>query len=501
MSQITENLENLRQEWIDGGDAYPNDIDCSHRRSAESLHLNDYLSVNDPDSMAEWNSICGHTTVIGRVILRRVMGKMSFITLRDETGDIQCAIQRDQVGEEAYAAFKRLWHIGDIVSVTGEVFYTRTEELTVRASEIRLISKTILPMPEKHEGLKDTETRYRQRYLDMISNNKFAVTLKTRSEMLRRIRRGLEENFVEVDTPVLQAVASGANALPFVTHHNELDADMFLRVAPELALKMLIVGGMEGVYEIGRCYRNEGVSSKHNPEFTSLEMYMAYMDYKAMMFWCEQIINDAMCCVSSYHFEGVQYQGQNLNIDTTTRFRRMTVREAVLEYTNVTEEQIDDRDALIHEFFTGEDHGDTLAMLHYRIFEKLDVESKLIEATFITHLPIEVSPLARRNDDNPEVADRFELYIAGMEIANGFSELNDSVEQRERFMEQARKHADELLGEEPMQFDEDYITALSYAMPPAGGLGIGIDRLIMLATDSPSIRDVIAFPTMRPQSS
>ena len=494
MSQVHQDLANKHAEWVGTGAAYPNDIDTSMRRSAQSLHLSDYLT-DDEESLATWNKNYGPTMVVGRVILRRVMGKMSFITLRDDTGEIQCAIQRDQVGEEEYASFKRLWGIGDIVAVTGEMFYTKTEELTVRASDIRLLSKCLLPLPEKHEGLADTETRYRQRYLDMISNNSFADVLKTRSDVMRRIRRELQDDFIEVDTPVLQSVASGANALPFVTHHNELNMDMYLRVAPELALKMLLVGGLEAVYEIGRCYRNEGVSSKHNPEFTSLEMYMAYMDYEAMMWWCEHLVREAF----GYRSGVTRYQGQKLgfNSDRLQKFRRMTVREAVVEYCEIPPECRNDRDHFIHMYFDGEDHGDSLDMLYYRVFEEENIESKLIEPTFITHLPVEISPLARRNDENPDVTDRFELYIAGMEIANGFSELNDPVEQRERFMEQAEKHADELFGDEPMQFDEGYIEALSYAMPPAGGLGIGIDRLVMLVADQPSIRDVIAFPTMR----
>lgn len=430
----------------------------------------------------------------GRVMARREMGKASFWDLRDASGRIQLYVKINLIGEEAYEEIKK-WDIGDIIGVEGEVFKTRRGEISLKAASMVLLTKSLLPLPEKFHGLKDTDMRYRQRYLDLIVNPEVKDTFVKRTLILRAIRNCLDgQGFMEVETPTLQTLAGGAAAKPFVTHHNALDITMYLRISLELYLKRLIVGGFDKVYEIGRVFRNEGIDVRHNPEFTLLELYQAYTDFHGMMDLVEKLIRE----VSQQVLGTTKINYQGVEIDFEKPFERLSMVEAVQKYAGIDFTQIhtlEEARALAKEHnIEYEDRhkkGDILNLF----FEEY-CEDKLIQPTFITGHPVEISPLAKKQPGNEEYTERFELFIVGREHANAFSELNDPIDQRARFTEQARLKA--LGDEEANDVDEDFLTALEYGMPPTGGIGIGIDRLVMLLTDSASIRDTLLFPTMKP---
>ncbi len=433
-------------------------------------------------------------SVAGRIIGWRDMGKASFLDLQDATGKIQLYIKIDGIGEENYTEFGK-WDIGDIVGVNGEAFRTRRGEISVKAHHLTLLSKSLLPLPEKWHGLKDTELRYRQRYVDLIVNPEVKETFMKRSMIIRAIRTYLEnQGFLEVETPVLHSIAGGAAARPFITHHNTLNIDMYLRIALELHLKRLIVGGFDKVYEIGRVFRNEGMDPKHNPEFTLLELYQAYTDYEGIMNLTEELIRYTAQTVLGTGI--VTYGGEEINLEKP--FERISMIDAVKKYSGVDFSELktleDARTAAKEHHIEYEPHhlkGDILNLF----FEEY-VEDKLVQPTFVTGHPVEISPLSKRCPQNPDYTERFELFILGREHANAFSELNDPIDQRSRFQRQAELKA--AGDEEATDLDEDFLTALEYGMPPTGGLGIGIDRLVMLLTDSASIRDVLLFPTMKP---
>ncbi|MCL2573526.1 MAG: lysine--tRNA ligase [Defluviitaleaceae bacterium] len=432
--------------------------------------------------------------IAGRMMTRRIMGKASFCDILDEKGRIQVYVKGDDVGQEPYESFKK-WDIGDICGVVGVVFRTQKGEISVKATEITLLSKSLQILPEKYHGLTDMELRYRHRYVDLIVNTDVRETFLKRSAIIRKTREFLDaQGYIEVETPILQTIPGGASARPFATHHNALDLPMSLRIALELPLKRLIVGGLERVYEIGRCFRNEGISTKHNPEFTMLELYQAYTDYHGMMELTENLIRKLAVEVTGS--ATVNYQG--IEIDFSKPFERMTIVEAVRKYGNVDFDKITTLEkaqqlAKEHHIEYTKMHrkGDILNLF----FDKY-AEEQLVQPTFIIDYPIEISFLTKRKPDNPDYTERFELFIGGREYANAYSELNDPIDQRERFMHQESLRA--AGDEEASQIDEDFLLALEYGMPPTGGLGIGMDRLIMLLTNSPSIRDVLFFPTMRP---
>ena len=480
-----QKLAELRQQGI----AFPNDF----RRNVVAGELHAEYGEKDP---AEVETRHVRVKVAGRMMTRRVMGKASFAHLQDMSGLIQVYVTRDAVGEARYEDFKK-WDIGDILGAEGTLFKTKTGELSVKVDDVRLLAKSLRPLPEKYHGLTDTETKYRQRYLDLIMSEVARNTFRTRTAIVRYIRRFLDERgFLEVETPMMQVIPGGAAARPFVTHHHALDMSLFLRVAPELYLKRLIVGGFEKVYEINRNFRNEGLSTRHNPEFTMLEFYQAYADYHDLMNLTEEMLRGLAQNVLGA--ETITYQGNQY--DFSKRFRRMTLRESVLHYNpDIHEADLDSVEALRGiasrlQLPVKNTYG--IGKLQLEIFEKT-VESRLKNPTFITSYPTEVSPLARCNDKDPSITDRFELFVGGREIANGFSELNDAEDQAERFRKQVQEK--EAGDEEAMHFDEDYIRALEHGMPPTAGEGIGIDRLVMLLTDSASIRDVLLFPHMRPE--
>ena len=471
------------------GQAYPNDF----RRNAfaGSLHR---MYGETPSEALEAQGV--RVSVAGRMMAKRIMGKASFTHIKDATGTFQLYLQRDVLGD-AYQAFKH-WDIGDIVGAEGTVFRTRTGELSLNVDSLRLLTKALRPLPEKFHGLTDMEVRYRQRYVDLIVNDDTRRAFQIRSAMVRAIRQFMDgRGFQEVETPMMQPIPGGAVAKPFVTHHNALDMEFYLRVAPELYLKRLVVGGIEQVYEINRNFRNEGVSTRHNPEFTMLEFYWAYANYYDLMDFTEAMFRQVADQV--LRTRQVSYQGEI--IDFAAPFARMTVAESIAD--RVPGATLDEVNtlagarAIADRLNVPVAKTDTLGRVHMAIFDD-HVEATLRQPTFITAYPIEVSPLARRNDENPDVTDRFELFIGGRELANGFSELNDPEDQHQRFMEQVK--AKEAGDEEAMYYDADYIRALEYGMPPTAGEGIGIDRLAMLFTDSPSIRDVLLFPHMRPES-
>ncbi len=434
-------------------------------------------------------------SMAGRLMSKRGMGKSTFCDLQDRDGRIQLYVKINDLGEEAYESFKKL-DLGDIIGVVGIVFKTRMGEISIHVESYSLLSKSLRPLPEKFHGLKDPDTRYRQRYLDLIVNPEVRKTFITRSRIIAAIRRYLDtRGFLEVDTPILNTIQGGATARPFITHHNTLDIDMFLRIAPELYLKRLIVGGLEKVYELGRMFRNEGMSIKHNPEFSMMEIYQAYTDYHGMMALTEDLISSVAQEVLGT--TRVPYQGQD--IDLTPPWTRMTMIEAVLKYTGVDFDRItSDEEALKAAKEKGLDiekkmvKGEILSLM----FEEL-VEHHLVQPTFITDYPVEVSPLTKRKPQRPELTERFEFFITGREFGNAYSELNDPIDQKERFLAQVSKR--EAGDEEASMMDDDFIVALEHGLPPTGGLGIGIDRLIMLLTDSFSIKDVLLFPTMRPR--
>lgn len=437
-----------------------------------------------------------HVKLAGRMVSRRIMGKASFIHLQDMTGRMQIYLRRDDLSPTVYEEFKT-WDLGDIVGITGTLFKTKTNELSVKATAARLLTKALRPLPEKFHGLVDHETRYRQRYLDLIANAETRRLFQIRTQLISALRHFLnEQGFLEVETPMMQSIAGGAAARPFKTHHNALDMELFLRIAPELFLKRLVVGGFERVYEINRNFRNEGISVRHNPEFTMLEFYMAYADYHDLIDLTEKMLR--YLAHEVFGTTIITWQGNKY--DLAHPFRRLTVREAILHFNpGIQPEELDElaaarRVAQRLQIPLEDSYG--LGKVQIEIFEKT-VEKELQEPTFITAYPLEVSPLARKNESNPFLTDRFEFFVGGQEIANGFSELNDPDDQATRFREQARAHDG---GDaEAMRYDADYILALEYGMPPTAGEGIGIDRLVMLFTDSPSIRDVILFPLLRKQ--
>ena len=469
------------------GPAYPNDF----RPDARAGALHERFADADAEALERAPV---EVAIAGRMMTRRLMGKASFAHLRDVSGDIQIHVRRDDLPEGRYAEFKR-YDIGDIVAVEGVVFRTRTGELTVRARAIRLLVKSLLPLPEKYHGLSDVETRYRRRYVDLIVSERSREVFRARSRTVDHIRRFfIDRDFLEVETPMMHPIPGGAVARPFVTHHNALDTDLYLRVAPELYLKRLVVGGLERVFEINRNFRNEGVSTQHNPEFTMLEFYQAYADYVEMMDLTEDLVRSAALAVCGS--AAIEYQGEA--IDLGARFRRRSMAEAILECNpELTAADLDCEDRV-------RAYAESLGIAiepHYgrgklwqEIFEKT-AEDTLRQPTFITAHPMEVSPLSRANDADPFLTDRFELFIAGREIANGFSELNDPEDQAARFRRQVETR--DAGDDEAMWFDDDYIRALEYGLPPTGGQGLGIDRLVMLLTDSASIRDVLLFPYMR----
>ena len=487
--QLIEQRRAKLAAWRGEGTAFPNDF----RRNALAQDLHTRFAAVTGEAL---EAAPTRVVLAGRMMTRRIMGKASFLNLKDMSGTIQVYAKRDDLGEAAYEAFKH-WDLGDILGVEGTVFRTRTGELSVHASAVRLLVKSLRPLPEKWHGLTDLEARYRQRYVDLIVNDDARRVFRTRSRAIEFIRGFLAaRDYLEVETPMMQAIPGGATARPFITHHNALDMQLYLRIAPELYLKRLVVGGMERVFEINRNFRNEGLSPRHNPEFTMLEFYAAYTDYRELMDLTEQLLREL-----ALHVLGsavVSYQGHTL--DFSQPFRRYTVVESILAFNpGIAAEELSTlarAQSLAALLKVPVEKSAGLGRIITDIFEKT-VEPKLIDPTFITEYPAEVSPLARRNDANPFVTDRFELMIAGREIANGFSELNDPEDQAERFRAQvAAKAAGD---DEAMHYDDDYITALEYGLPPTAGEGIGIDRLVMLLTDSPSIRDVLLFPHLRPK--
>lgn len=478
-----EKLESLRQK----GQAYPNHF---KRENLVTDFFDQYQALDDAQ-LAEVHKV---VKIAGRIMLKRVMGKASFIHIQDMSGRMQVYLAKDQLGEDVYEDFKH-WDVGDIVGVSGLLFKTKTGELSVKAKEVILLTKSLRPLPDKFHGLSDQETRYRQRYLDLMVNEETRKTFIIRTKIVSFIRHFLEQHqYLEVETPMMHVIPGGATARPFTTHHHALDMPLFLRVAPELYLKRLVVGGFEKVFEINRNFRNEGLSTRHNPEFTMIEFYQAYADYKDLMDLSEQLFRELSLAVMGK--TEIVYQGHV--IDFGKPFARFTIPEVILHFnTELKVEQLNDVETL-KEIFKAkklaipEKAG--LGKLQVELFEQT-AEHLLIQPTFITEYPVEVSPLARCNDVHHQITDRFELFIGGREVANGFSELNDADDQAARFKKQVEQK--ESGDHEAMHYDADYITALEYGMPPTAGEGIGIDRVAMLFTDSPSIRDVILFPHMR----
>jgi lysyl-tRNA synthetase class 2 len=478
-------LDALRES----GNAYPNDF----RRNALADELLQSYGKHTDEHLREE---AAHVSVCGRMMAKRVMGKASFIKLQDRTGQIQVRLERDRLPEGLYQDFKK-WDVGDILGASGVLFRTKTGELTVMADELRLLTKSLRPLPEKFHGLADQEIRYRQRYVDLIMNEDTREVFRKRSQIIAYIRSFLEsQDYLEVETPMMQTTPGGALARPFTTHHNALDMTLFLRVAPELNLKRLTVGGFERVYEINRNFRNEGISTQHNPEFTMLELYRAYADYEDLMSMLEALLKGLSQAVAGD--TSVTYLGES--IDFEKPFGRITLEDAILKFNpELDKKKIRDREYLAA---AAEKLGIKVVgnyqsgKLQLEIFEKT-CEDHLRQPVFVYRYPTEVSPLSRKNDDDPFVTDRFELFIGGSEIANGFSELNDPEDQMDRFREQAENRT--AGDDEALVYDADYIRALEYGLPPSAGLGVGIDRLVMLFTDSPSIRDVLLFPHMRPE--
>jgi lysyl-tRNA synthetase, class II len=481
--QRIRKLETLRKDSIN---PYPNDFRVTH--TSRDLH-----ETFDPLSDEELKSVGETFCLAGRIMAIRDFGKASFVQIQDRRGRIQAYLQKDMVGDSAFQLFKT-FDLGDFIGIEGKIFRTRTRELTLQVQSFRLLVKSLRPLPEKWHGLTDIEARYRQRYLDLIANPKVKEIFLTRTKAIQMIRDFFtQRDFIEVETPMLHPIPGGATAKPFRTHHNALNMELYLRVAPELFLKRLVIGGLERIFEINRCFRNEGISTLHNPEFTMLEFYQSYVTYEEMMKMTEELL-----CSMVKEIRGdfrLTYQGKE--IDFTPPWKRIPFNESLLEYGKVDpailrepSKAIEVAKGLGLELKKGTSHGRVLADL----FKEL-VEPNLFQPTFVTHYPTEVSPLSRRNAKDPEVVDRFELFIAGREIANGFSELNDPIDQRERFVQQLKERGDET--DAVLTLDEDFLRALEFGMPPTAGEGIGIDRWVMLLTDTPSIRDVIFFPLLR----
>jgi lysyl-tRNA synthetase class 2 len=493
IAERREKLKLLRTAQAEGkGVAFPNDFKPGHRAAA-------LAEAHDATEAEALEAQAVSVSVAGRMMLKRVMGKASFATLQDATSRIQLYVTRDAVGEEIYADFKR-WDLGDIVGAEGTLMKTKTGELSIKVTKLRLLTKSLRPLPDKFHGMADQEQKYRQRYVDLITDESARDRFKARSKAVSALREFMVANdFLEVETPMLHPIPGGANAKPFRTHHNALDQEMFLRIAPELYLKRLIVGGFERVFEINRSYRNEGISVRHNPEFTMMEFYAAYWNYRDLMDFTETLIRTI--ADKAVGTQQLTYQGKP--VDLTQPFERLTIREAILKYTDAGD-GVDDSAWLINalrKIGLSEEKDKlsqrSLASLQVMYFEET-VEEKLWQPTFIMEHPTEISPLARANDERPEVTERFELYITGREFGNGFSELNDAEDQAARF--NAQVAAKDSGDDEAMYYDHDFVRALEYGMPPTGGCGIGIDRLMMLLTDSPSIRDVILFPALRRES-
>jgi lysyl-tRNA synthetase, class II len=484
-SLITERREKLAAIRA-AGVAFPNDFKPSQQ--AATLH-----QQHDGKPNEELEAQAISVRIAGRLMLKRVMGKAAFGTLQDGSGRIQIYVTQDAVGAEALAAFKH-WDLGDILGCEGTLFVTKTGELSVKATRVRLLTKSLRPLPDKFHGLADQEQKYRQRHVDLITDESARARFVARSKAVSSIRQFMvEHHFLEVETPMLHPIPGGANAKPFVTHHNALDQEMFLRIAPELYLKRLVVGGFERVFEVNRNFRNEGISVRHNPEFTMMEFYAAYWNHHDLMDFTEQLLRHA--AIKATGSARLSYAGREVALDEP--FARLTVPQSLVLHAGLSEAQTVDA-ALLRERIVaaGEEapaHW-SLAELQFGLFEAV-VEAKLWQPTYIIDYPVEVSPLARASDTNPAITERFELFITGREVANGFSELNDAEDQAARFAAQASNK--EAGDEEAMYFDADYIRALEYGMPPTGGCGVGIDRLMMLLTDSPSIRDVVLFPALK----
>ena len=485
--QVEVRKQKLARLRASGVAAYPNDFKPSHSASELS---NKFGNADEQELAAAPKNL----RIAGRIAAIRRMGKASFFHIQDRRGRLQIYIQQNRVGEEAYGLFRTV-DVGDIVAVWGYLFRTRTGELTLEAEGIRLLAKCLRPLPEKWHGLADIEARYRQRHLDLMVNPEARQVFERRSRIIQGIRRFFEErDFLEVETPMMQPIAGGAAARPFVTHHNALDLELYLRVAPELFLKRLLVGGFDRVFELNRNFRNEGISVRHNPEFTMLEFYQAYATFEDLMQLTQELFTTLATALNS----SLQVTFGEHAIDLTPPWRRLTIQEAIRAYGGTENQRLDGLEEL-HRFAKDKGlhidlnapYGNALV----EVFEEV-AEANLIQPTFITGYPIEVSPLARKNDSNPAIVDRFELYIGGRELANAFSELNDPVDQRQRFIEQMR--ARDAGDDTANPIDDDYVRALEYGMPPAAGEGIGIDRLVMLLTNSASIRDVILFPLLRP---
>jgi lysyl-tRNA synthetase class 2 len=484
IAERRDKLKKLREQGI----AFPNDFD----RKDYAGRLQEAHGNTTKEELEAQNI---EVALAGRMMLKRVMGKASFATVQDMSGRIQFYINDEGVGADTHEAFKH-WDMGDIIAARGTLFKTNKGELSVRVSELRLLTKSLRPLPEKFHGLTDQEAKYRQRYLDLITNEETRKTFMVRSKIIQAIRNFLvERGYLEVETPMMHPIPGGASAKPFTTHHNALDMELFLRIAPELYLKRLVVGGFEKVFEINRNFRNEGLSTRHNPEFTMIEFYEAYRDYRYMMDLTEEMFRE--CAKAVLGHAVVHYQGHM--IDLARPFDRLTITQAIHKYHpgRYSDAQLDDRAFLkaeLQKMGADQHPTDGVGGLQLALFEET-TEQLLIQPTFIVDYPAEVSPLARSNDKEPGITDRFELFIVGREIANGFSELNDPEDQAERFMAQVRQK--EAGDAEAMHYDADYIRALEFGLPPTAGEGIGIDRLVMLLTDSPSIRDVILFPQMR----
>jgi len=470
--------------WEAGINPYPNDFRQQHTSADLTAAFGDQAEITENSATF---------AVAGRIIARRSFGKAAFVQVQDRKGRMQLYVRKDVVGDEAFEIFES-FDIGDIVGASGWPFRTKTGELSLHITEIRLLTKSLLPLPEKFHGLTDVETRYRQRYVDLIVNPEVREVFVKRSRVVSLIREFMvSRDFLEVETPMMQPIPGGATARPFITHHNALDMELFLRIAPELYLKRLVVGGFERVFEINRNFRNEGISIRHNPEFTMMEFYQAYATFADLMDFTEELL----CHVAGELLGTLDFKYQGVDISFQRPWKRLTVKEAIQEYGDVDAKTVADRDlAYSYAKSIGLELPEniTYGKLITEIFEEV-AEPKLIQPTFITAYPTEVSPLSRKSDSDPEIVDRFEFFCAGREMANAFSELNDPVDQKERFLAQveAKNSGDE----EAHYMDEDYIRALEYGLPPTAGEGIGIDRLVMLLTDSPSIRDVILFPQLR----